>query len=384
MKRFRALLIGLVVLCLMVPAFAQEAPAPLSGEELKAFSLSLLERAIADEGAVVRSEDGFMVEGIGYTLYLTSEDLSTDTVLSAADINMGSLHVEGFTGPRGIGASSSLEELLSAYPNDNPTLEGTMGSAVLYIDGQLPGPVALGQVVRDGQTIQLVEHSVYEQADNGYSRVGLQYLLQDGTVTNIRYFGGADLLSEQDAQQALEAAADLQEQNAYFAYGLVEPAPLTREDLSFAGMDFLDLTPEAAQAALGEVVHEEKVKDSTGEEIRTMQWDGVDISFIYDAKGELKHADRITVTVPGLEGPRGLRVGDQLSSVLGRFPHEGELPLNGGVLYGDNTGAEAPFGRLDMEDGGARLYLGVDVDGRRVLVSALFVNNALVEMSAGY
>lgn len=382
MKRLTLIVL---LLCLVTLAASMEAlPEPLTVEELNAFTEGLLDRAIGEELAVVRGEEGFMAEGIGYTLYLTSEDLSADSLLRGAAINMASLHTESFTGPRGIGVTSTLEELLAVYPNDNPQLQGSISAALLYMRGELPEPVSMGLITRDGQDVRLVEHSVLLPSGNGVLRLGLQYLLEHGSVISLRYYGGDEALTAEQAEQAVQAAIALQEESGYFRYDTVAPSQLQREDLSVQGLDFLDLNPEAAAAAFGEVLHEERVKDSTGEEIRTLQYEGVEIAFVYKADGSFLKADRITVSREGIEGPRGLRVGTDLDSALSRFEHQGELNEDMSVLYGEAAAQQPPYGRLDREAGGARLYYAIDQQGSGILLSCLFIGDSLVELSISY
>jgi len=324
-----------------------------------------------------------MAEGEGYTLYLSSEDLSMDTVLIEAALTMDSTHEQGLVGPRGIAVTDTLSDVLSAYPNDNPVLAGTMTGAVLYISGALPGEVATGVVTRDGQDIKLVEQSVLQPTEGGYLRLGLQYVIDSGLVVALRYFSGG-VLTEQEAQDAMTAIANLQEETSYFAYDTQDPQPLQREDMSFAGLDFFDMTPDIAQSVLGDAVHEEKVKDSTGEELRVMQWDGIEIAFVYGSGGQLKRADRITVTGAGVEGPRGLRVGTPLTIAMGRFQHPAEIPAEAGTLYGDAENQQPPYGRLDMNENSAQLNYVMEQDGEAVRLTASFLGGELVEMGATY
>lgn len=383
MKRMILLLLALMMAALPALAAPTEAIAPLSVDELHTFAGTLLERGIREGLTVISGEEGYMAEGEGYTLYLSSEDLSMDTVLTEAALTMDSTHEQGLVGPRGIAVTDTLSDVLSAYPNDNPVLAGTMTGAVLYISGALPGEVATGVVTRDGQDIKLVEQSVLQPTEGGYLRLGLQYVIDSGLVVALRYFSGG-VLTEQEAQDAMTAIANLQEETSYFAYDTQDPQPLQREDMSFAGLDFFDMTPDIAQSVLGDAVHEEKVKDSTGEELRVMQWDGIEIAFVYGADGQLKRADRITVTGAGVEGPRGLRVGTPLTIAMGRFQHPAEIPAEAGTLYGDAENQQPPYGRLDMNENSAQLNYVMEQDGEAVRLTASFLGGELVEMGATY
>lgn len=381
MKR---LLVFVLMLSLLALPAVMEAPEtqPLNVAEINAFTEDLLKRSIEARGAVVRSEEGFMAEGIGFTLYLSSEDLSEDTLVTGALLSMASLHQEGLTGPRGIGPTSSLDELMAAFPNDNPQLMGTMTDALLYLRGQLPEGFALGKVSRDGQKLLLVEHGLYMPTEGGFLHQGIQYVLEDGSVTVLRYFGGGEVLGLEEAEAAFRAAAALQEESAYFAYDTKDPSPMQREDLKVNGLDFFDLEPEAAIQAFGEVSYEEKVQDTNGEEIRTLQLDGVELAFVYGADGKLHRAQRISVNREGIEGPRGLRVGTGLREAMSRFAHGGAQPEGSAQLYGE--GQQAPFGLLQVEGSSAQLHYAVVQEGETVLLSCQFLGGLLVEYSISY
>lgn len=384
--RHQWLVLALALMMALLPAMGEqlEAPGVLTMDELHELAQSLLMRATTGgHGNTVPAEEGFLFEGIGYSLYLNSPDLSMDTVLLGAEINMGSIHEDALMGPRGIGVSSTLEETLAAFRNDNPMLKGTMNGAVLYIDGSLLEGAAIAQVVRDGQDVSLVDYAVYRQEGDAVTRQGLQYVIEQDSVVALRYYGGGDTLTVEEALMEAEAAAQLQEHTEYFAYDTHNPAPFAREDLRFMGLDFLDLSPEQALERLGEAVHEERVADSTGEELRIMQWDGVEVVFVYAADGAFTRADRVTLTMPGLEGPRGLRVGTRLSAAVSRFQHPEEPPVRSMSLYGDAENQLPPYGRLDVEGPEARLYYALGQEDT-ILFHALFLDDVLVEMSASY
>ncbi len=380
MKR---MLVIMMVLSLLTAAsaLAGEQARPLSVEELNGFTQGLIARAISDKAVVESTPEGLAARGDGYTLYLTSEDLSTDSSLAGAALT-GDVHdTEPLAGPRGLRAGSGLADVMAAYPNDNPVLAGTLTSAVLYISGTLPEPVHTGLITRDGQLVKLVEHSVYQGIDAGVMRIGLQYTIENDQVTAIRYFGGGDLLSLQEAQEDLQALALLQEENSYFAYDTKDPSPLAREDLMVAGLDFIELTPEAAAALLGEAVYEERVKDSNGDELRTMQWDSLTVTFVYDKDGQFKGADRVILTGTDVEGPRGLRIGTALSDAVSRFAGGDIDTAQGGTLYGDADKQVPPYGRLIVDANTAQLYYALAHEGRTILLSSEFIDGALAALS---
>ena len=384
MKRILVILMVLLLLSVSF-ALAGEQPVSLSVEELKGFTEGLIAKALQDKLEVAKTPDGLAVQGDGYTLYLTSEDLSWDSLLSGAVLT-GDVHdAEPLAGPRGLRAGVSLADVLAAYPSDNAVLAGTPSNAMLYISGALPEPVYIGLVTRDGQKVSLVEHSIYQSVDSGVMHMGLHYTIQDDMATAVRYFGGGELLSLEQAQENLRSLALLQEENSYFAYGTNDPAPLEREDLRVAGLDFIELTPEAAAAQLGQAVHEEKVKDSNGDELRVMQWDGVEITFVYDKDGKFIRADRVSLNSPGIEGPRGLGVGTSLQDAVSRFPHEAADAGNvSGTLYGDGEKQVPPYGRLVVDKPTAQLYCATVYEGMTVLLSCEFIDGTLVALSVSY
>lgn len=383
MKRMLVILMVLSLL-LATAALAGEQAKPLSVEELNGFTEGLIAQALSDKAQVEQTPEGFAARGDGYTLYLTSEDLSQDSLLAGAALT-GDVHdAAPLAGPRGLRAGAGLADVLAAYPNDNPVLAGTPTSAVLYIAGALPEPVHLGLVTRDGQLIKLVEHSIYQGVDGGVMRVGLQYTIEDDQVMSIRYFGGGDLLSPEEAQEDLQALVLLQEENSYFAYDTKDPAPFAREDLTVAGLDFVELTPDAAIGQLGEAVHEERVKDSNGDELRMMQWDSLTIAFVYDKDGQLKRPDRVSLTGTGVEGPRGLRIGTSLQDAVSRFAGEALDTALGGTLYGDADKQVPPYGRLVVDAQTAQLYFAMTHEDKTILLSCEFIDGALVALSLSY
>ena len=66
---------------------------------------------------------------------------------------------------------------------------------------------------------------------------------------------------------------------------------------------------------------------------------------------------------------------DDIESVLERFPQENTT----GVLYGD--GENAPYGRLELNDGGAYIVYAVEVEDGAVLLSLTFVGDRLADMT---
>lgn len=378
----RMLCLMLSLLLALAPAALAEPPvAPLAVEELNAWTSSLLAQALKDQLQVVKTAAGFEAQGSGYTLYLSNEDLSADSVLVGALLTSGSVDRE-LACPRGVMVGQGVQAALDAYPNDNPHLAGTQDAAVLYIAGSLPTPVATGLIRRAGQAITVVEHEVYYLTDSGVDRTGVQYTVENGGVAAIRYYAAAQAQPLAEAEAELRALSNLQEQNDYFAFDTANPDPLQAEDLAVAGLHFAGLTMETARAALGAPTHEESVGDVDGSQIITAQWDGVEIAFVKAADGSAENAERITLT-GAQEGPRGIRIGEQMAVVLSRLPYDGkDVPVTSTVLYGDAEGQVPPYGSLMVADAGAQAYYALDLgEGRAALMTLTFVSGTLAELT---
>lgn len=377
MTRILCLILTLVLA--MPVAFAgQPQPAPLTMEELNAWTAQLLEQALTDKLTVAQTAAGFEAQGEGYTLYLSHNDLSADSVLLGA-LLAGNTEHSPVTGLRETYVGQDVQQVLAAYPNDNPHLAGTEDAAVLYISGSLPTPVATGVVRRAGQTILVVEHELYYLTDSGVDRAGVQYTVDNGGIVAIRYYAAAEAQPLADAEAALKALADLQERNDYFAFDTANPDPLQAEDLVMAGLHFAGLTMDTASAVLGKPTHVETVEDTEGQ-IITAQWDGVEIAFVKGEQGEYAH--RMTLT--GVhEGPRGIRIGEALAVVLSRLPYDGdEVPVVTTALYGDAQQQVPPYGSLFVQGDSAQAYYALDMgDGVTALMTLIFAAGTLAELT---
>lgn len=372
MKKFLAVLLC----CLLLPAAlaetAYEESAPLSYEELQIYLSALPAEALkAGEIAMEKGESG---ETIAHTalgdMTIADEELSESTAVLAA-----SLFPE-YACPRGLMIGDTLEMLLATYPNDNETLDGTYYDAALYITGEKPETI-VGYLLRDGQRVTKVVHAVYHWQEEGVVRCGVEYTLDQGVITGIRIFGMDDLLDEATALEGIADCAELQEMSGYFAYptseiGLDLPA-FEREDLVLAGQDLMDLTVESAVEAFGATPVDEWLEDSTGEYRRLRQWDGLTLIFAYDSQKAFLRLDSVIINGESLEGPRGVRVGDTMLSVINRFLHnDGGSTENGILLYGD--GENAPFGVVAYSENTATVTYTQVLEEKSVIWQMTFDN----------
>ena len=381
MKKMMAMF--LAILMLVSGAAAEslvEESANLTYEELEIYLADLGKAAVADKTTVVtNNEEGLSTAAFsGGVLTISDEVLKDTTVVLAAVLNQGQLC------PRGLKIGDSVEALLAAYPNDNASLAGTYYDAALYVSGEKPEMTA-GWVLRDGQRVTEVVHGLYAWHADGVIACGVRYQVELGVIVGIEIYGMSDLLAENEALAQIDEVASMQEKQEYFLYPKSEVgsdlAVFSREDLVFAGMDFLDLTAEMAAEALGSAQVDQWTQDSTGEYLRLKQWEDISILFVYDANKQFVRVDSLTINGEGVEGPRGVRVDDLLEDVMYRFRHgEGSSVENGVALYGD--GQNAPYGVINYGETTVTITYTMDLENEQTVIWHLtFVDNQLQSMN---
>lgn len=371
MKKLIALLLALL-LCLgtaMAEPVKSEESATLTYEELEIYLARLAKEVLAVKEATTATDDAgnTSVSFPGGVMHIADEALSETTAILGADLEVGAAC------PRGLKVGDTLAMLLETYPNDNPFLFGTYYDAALYTADEKPEAKA-GWVLRDGQRVQEVVHAVYHWTEDGVISCGVSYTLDRDTIVGISVFGMENLVDEETALTSLNNVAAMQENSEYFAYPTSLDgstlAPFEREDLSFAGLDILDLTVEMATEALGSAPVDEWTEDNTGDQrqyLRLKQWEDVSILFLYDANKEFLRMDSITINGDSIEGPRGVRVGDLMDSVMYRFRHsEGSALENGIALYGD--GQAAPYGVLSYGETTATITYTLALEDEQTVI----------------
>ena len=258
MKKLFCLVLALLML-FSSAAFAEpvavDENAALTREEIALYLDSLVSAALA-EGSFTTEENGVgMIEVMysGALLVIADEQLTETTAVVSAFLE------EETADLRGLSIGSSLEEVLAAYPNDNPNLAGTYYDAVLFITGEKP-EMSVGYLLRDGQRVTNVVYDVYSWQPEGVSVSQVIYRLDNGYVTDIMMFADG-MTDEAEVLQSVQELADMQEISEYFAYPVSVDkgealAPFEREDLKLLvnaadALDFLDLTAEELIAVLG-------------------------------------------------------------------------------------------------------------------------------------
>lgn len=389
MKKLFCLLLALAML-LSSAALAEDVPvdenAAMTREEIELYLNSLGQAALTGENVeVVPLEDG------GAQVYLDETVLViADESLTESSAILSAYPGENQADLRGLFLGAAPDEVLSAYPNDNPALNGSYYDAALFISGEKP-EVSAGYVLRDGQRVYRIAYEIFSWQADGVSVSSVSYELENGYVTSIRIAVDDEILEEAEALEKIQEIAEMQEISEYFAYpvsmdGGEALAPFEREDLALRVsasdvLDFLDLTAEGLTDVLGPAPVEEWTEDSDGSFLRLLQWEGISVLLRYDAQRQFTAVDSVTINDVNVDGPRGVRVGDGLDSVLFRFRHAEIFNSDDTILlYGD--GQTAPYGVLAYSPENAEVSYALSLgDGRTVAWYMTFVIGELQSMT---
>ena len=204
--------------------------------------------------AAAFSEDGYAFIYDFATLYMDRPEMTEESVLKNLVITTADEE-----GPRGTCIDMLAGDVLTRYYNENESLEGDRGFATLYVSDTMPSGAMWAWVQRDGQRIMTIQYAVHEQLSSGgdgYTDAGLVYTIQDNLVAAIRAYGLDSRVEEEDVQNNLNAVEDVMEKTDYaqapVSYIGTDLTAFGEEDLTFAGINFLTVTPEEAVAVLGE------------------------------------------------------------------------------------------------------------------------------------
>ena len=382
MKKCVALFLALMMVLSLTTAVAESDADALDYDELMDWAEGFKTRALAagaplndpaEEAAY--TEDGYAFVYDFATLYMDRPEMTADSVLQAVVV-----YSPEEQGPRGTGVDQLSSEVLNAFYNENDDLQGDSSFAALYVSDTMPAGALWGWVQRDGQRIETIQYAVHEQLSSGgdgYTDCGLVYTLSDNLVAAIRAYGLNETISADEVRSNLDAVQEVSEKTEYAqvptSINGSELEMFDRDDLIFSGLDFLSLTPEEAEARLGAAQEDDWMEDE-GAYLRSMEFASCTMTFSYDAQKQNPVLEMLSIDMDGLEGPRCVRIGDTLSSVISRF-RNGESDYDGvsrEVLYGD--GENAPYGLAEYgDDATAGLWYAAKLeDGRTVVLSMSF------------
>ena len=352
LKRILCLMTALALLIAFVPAVAEEYPdGALTMEELTEWVAGF--KAMAMESTPYNnpydpesySEDGYAFIYDFGTLYMDRPEMTEEAVVRALVVT--SYEVPG---PRGVGVDYLTSEVLDAFYNENESLAGDESFAALYLSDTMPTGALWAWVQRDGQRVHTIQYAIHDQlttGGEGYTDAGLIFTMQADSVAAIRAYGLDARVSEDVVLANIEAVQEVAACTDYVQVPLSYSGaamPLTREDLVFSGVDFVYMTPESAEAALGAASETIWVQDDNGEYLCTMEFPSCSVTFIFDQNKQNPRPYMMLIDLDRMEGPRAVRLGDTFASVFNRFRH-GEGTFDGvssETLYG--TEGTAPWG----------------------------------------
>ena len=125
------------------------------------------------------------------------------------------------------------------------------------------------------------------------------------------------------------------------------------------------------------------MQDDNGTHLRSMEFADCSMTFVYDEKKSNPYLDMLIIDMDGMEGPRCVRVGDTLTSVLTRFRHgEGSYDEAMGreTLYG--TVGSAPYGVAEYGgDASAMLMYVLACNSKTVCLHMTFEQMLLTEIT---
>ena len=383
MKKILCLALALM-LCAVIPAAAEDVQ-PVTAEEMGARLESVRTEMQAAQplndpsDAEAQNEDGTLFRYETVRIYADGTELAPDTPVNA-------LVFEDSEGPvfRGLGIDSTQDEVLAAFPNDNPELAGTREEALLFLRNTEAGGFVYGRILRDGQRVTAVEYGEVLPAGERFRCIAVTFTLQDQLVVSIR----ADGLNPEDglidATYANEFYTELNSLSGQDAYKAVktsrnglELTAFDESDLAFSGFSFTELQPDT----LPDIMEQEQFDNEDGTWLLRCEGAGYEAVFRCDGNGENAKILSFSILDDQLEGPRGVRLGDQFSEDFCRFrsgEHEMSEDLTE-LLYG--TEGTAPWGYADYnpEDMSLR-YVTVTQDGAEVELILRFVENYLTEI----
>ena len=389
LKRMLCLMTALALLIAFVPAVAEEYPdGALTMEELTEWVAGF--KAMAMESAPYNnpydpeaySEDGYAFIYDFGTLYMDRPEMTEEAVVRALVVT--SYEVPG---PRGVGVDYLTSEVLGAFYNENESLAGDESFAALYLSDTMPTGALWAWVQRDGQRVHTIQYAIHDQlttGGEGYTDAGLIFTMQADSVAAIRAYGLDARVSEDVVLSNIEAVQEVAACTDYVQVPLSYSGaamPLTREDLVFSGVDFVYMTPESAEAALGAASETIWVQDDNGEYLCTMEFPSCSVTFIFDQNKQNPRPYMMLIDLDRMEGPRAVRLGDTFASVFNRFRH-GEGTFDGvssETLYG--TEGTAPWGVATYGDNAdATLRYAVETERGTIVLHMTFETMMLSEI----
>jgi hypothetical protein len=294
-----------------------------------------------------------------YTIESITPTLDTDynPILS---VTLNDVQAEG---PRAMSLGVPLDAVLTAYENDNPALVGDSEFAALYVYdiGERTGlqEAGWGLLMRGARGALGVEYAVSAPftAADAYTDIVISYVITDGYVTDMRVRGFGASVLEAELRENIDTVRGIAANTAYDPRSDMPPPMhaemFGREDLLFADLDFLTATAGDLRALLGAPQSEGPVSaEDGGTAGLCLTYPGLECVFDLDAQSQPGALRSLLISDPGLEGPRGLYIGEPLEDVLHGFRLEDETYSEAQtILYAPEASIDSPpFGLLETYD----------------------------------
>jgi len=396
--RLITLLLTIYILFLS-PALADDAGVLTEGE-LNNWIMQVLrdtkgqEPGNAPVGEESRTEEGYAFLYSFATLYYDKPALDQTSRLQGFAITDDMTDT-----PRGIRVGMPAEALIAAYGWQNHELFGDSSFAVLYqldqLDQQPGGAYWCWAGLNETGGLTSVRCAIHAHAGNGrYTDAGVYYLVQDHVITAIRVYGLSQLITRAEAESNLRAVTavvaagsgdeGLLGYTAEGFFGQSQAPAFQKSDLHIAGRDFLTMSQDDALHAFGKPAREEELPDDPDGWLRIMEYDGLALTFALNSSRSNALLESLSITKPGIPGPRNLAIGQALADAWPLFRSDGTGATleSEALLYGD--GSAAPYGTLERMGHMTTLrYADIVEDGnhqRVVTLSLFFENDRLTEI----
>ena len=377
-------LAAVMALSAVFPASA-ETVRPVTAEELNSLLESARTEALEAEplndptDAEAQSEDGTLIQYETARFYMDGESLTAESPVNVLSFDDGSKPVL-----RGLGIYSALEEVLTAFPNENAELAGTREEALLYLTKNTADGFVYGRILRDGQRVIAAEYGEVLPAGEGFRCVAVTFSLQEGLVSSVRVDGLNPGAGQLDASYANEFLAELTALAARDEYRAVKTSrdglqltAFDENDLAFGGIAYAALTPETLP---GET-QQEKIDNEDGTWLLRCEGTGYEAVFLCDENGTNARILSFSILDDQAEGPRGVRLGDLFSEDFCRF-RSGENDMTDDMtelLYGSEDGVPRGVASYNPDDMSLR-YVTATQDGLQVELILRYVDNYLTEI----
>ncbi|MDL2317569.1 hypothetical protein LJC74_00555 [Eubacteriales bacterium OttesenSCG-928-A19] len=316
-RRCALLLCFVCLLAACTAVFAEQEKAPLGADEMMAWRDGVWSRLrtlrAAGEPVPADLPDGARTYLYAYPFGVVTCDAQTlDGQYNP--ISQVELIAEGMTCPRGIGVGDPLASVLDAYPCESAELAGDFLQAALYIqeDDEAAG---WGVVQRRGETIERITlTALLAVEDGGFMPLTLAYEIVSDEVREILVTGFDARITGEERGKRLEALKSMRDQGEFGGDAArTAQEGLMPEDLQAGGVSFVSGTPEECAAAFGDPLSD--ITDDGG--MRTLLFEGILVEFL-EEDGRWR-MESLQASEDVIQGPGGIRAGDLLEEVTGRF-----------------------------------------------------------------